>query len=57
MLLRRAADGGIVAIEIKLADRHRPADIRHIEWLANKIGDRFKLGLRHCDHGGGLRCR
>ena len=39
------ADGGIVAIEIKSANRHRPADIRHIEWLSNKIGDRFKLGL------------
>ncbi|MDE0700312.1 MAG: ATP-binding protein [Acidimicrobiaceae bacterium] len=39
------ADGGIVAIEVKSANRHRPGDIRHIEWLADKLGDRFKLGL------------
>ena len=38
-------DGGVVAIEIKSANRHRPADIRHIEWLSKRIGDRFKLGL------------
>ena len=38
-------DGGIVAIEIKSANRHRPADIKHIEWLATRIGDRLKLGL------------
>ncbi|MCY4367880.1 MAG: ATP-binding protein, partial [bacterium] len=34
-----------VAIEIKSANRHRPGDIRHIEWLSQKVGDRFKLGL------------
>lgn len=39
------ADGGIIAIEIKSANRHRSADIRHIEWFSKKIGDRFKLGL------------
>ncbi|MCY3850922.1 MAG: DUF4143 domain-containing protein [Acidimicrobiaceae bacterium] len=39
------ADGGIVAIEVKSANRHRPGDVRHIEWLADKLGDRFKLGL------------
>ena len=38
-------DGGIVAIEVKSANRHRPGDIKHIEWLADKVGDRFKLGL------------
>ena len=38
-------DGGIVAIEVKSANRHRPGDITHIEWLSRKIGDRFKLGL------------
>ncbi|MCY4368799.1 MAG: DUF4143 domain-containing protein [bacterium] len=38
-------DGGIVAIEVKSANRHRPGDIRHIEWLSQKLGDRFKLGL------------
>ena len=38
-------DGGIVAIEVKSANRHRPGDIAHIEWLSRKIGDRFKLGL------------
>lgn len=37
--------GGIVAIEVKSANRHRPGDIRHIEWLAEKVGDRFRLGL------------
>ena len=38
-------DGGIVAVEIKSANRHRPADIKHIEWLAQRLGDRFRLGL------------
>ena len=38
-------DGGIVAIEVKSANRHRPGDADHIEWLSRKIGDRFKLGL------------
>ena len=38
-------DGGIVAIEVKSANRHRPGDIRHIEWLSQRVGDRFKLGL------------
>lgn len=38
-------DGGLVAIEIKSANRHRPSDTKHIEWLANKVGSRFKLGL------------
>ena len=31
-------DGGIVAIEVKSANRHRPGDIKHIEWLAGKVG-------------------
>lgn len=39
------ADGGIVAIEVKSANRHRPGDIKHIEWLAGKVGGRLKLGL------------
>ena len=38
-------DGGIIAIEVKSANRHRPGDIKHIEWLSDKVGDRFKLGL------------
>ena len=38
-------DGGLVAIEVKSANRHRPTDKKHIEWLAKKAGDRFKLGL------------
>lgn len=38
-------DGGVIAIEVKSANRHRPGDIKHIEWLSRKIGDRFKLGL------------
>ena len=37
--------GGIVAIEVKSANRHRPGDIRHLEWLSEKLGDRFLLGL------------
>ena len=37
--------GGIIAVEVKSANRHRPGDIKHIEWLSDKIGDRFKLGL------------
>ena len=38
-------DGAIIAIEVKSANRHRPGDIKHIEWLSDKVGDRFKLGL------------
>ena len=38
-------DGGIIAVEVKSANRHRPGDITHIEWLSKQIGDRFKLGL------------
>lgn len=38
-------NGGLIAIEIKSANRHRPSDKKHIEWLAEKVGDRFKLGL------------
>ena len=38
-------DGGVVAVEIKSANRHRPADTKHIEWLAQRLGDRFRLGL------------
>ena len=38
-------DGGLIAIEVKSANRHRPTDKKHIEWLAKKAGDRFKLGL------------
>ncbi|MYB25846.1 MAG: ATP-binding protein [Acidimicrobiia bacterium] len=38
-------DGGVVAVEVKSANRHRPADIKHLEWLAQQLGDRFKLGL------------
>ncbi len=38
-------EGGIIAIEIKSANRHRPGDAKHIEWLAEKVGDRFILGL------------
>ena len=29
-------DGGIVAIEVKSANRHRPGDIKHIEWLSDR---------------------
>lgn len=38
-------DGGVVAVEVKSANRHRSADIKHIEWLARRLGDRFRLGL------------
>ncbi len=38
-------EGGIIAIEIKSANRHRLGDAKHIEWLAEKVGDRFMLGL------------
>ena len=43
--IMEADDGGLIAIEIKSANRHRPADIKHIEWLSKKLGDRFRLGL------------
>jgi len=38
-------DGGVIAVEIKSANRHRPSDVRHIEWLAQRLGARFRLGL------------
>jgi len=33
------ADGRVVAIEVKLAQTVDDADVRHLNWLANEIGD------------------
>lgn len=32
-------DGRILAIEVKLADRVEDADVKHLTWLAHRIGD------------------
>jgi uncharacterized protein len=35
------ADGRIVAIEVKLAQTVEDKDVRHLQWLADKIGDQL----------------
>ena len=37
--------GGVVALEIKSRSAPRPEDFRHLEWLRDELGDRFRAGL------------
>ncbi|GAB3171755.1 hypothetical protein GCM10027059_40510 [Myceligenerans halotolerans] len=32
-------DGKVLAIEVKLADRAEDADVKHLRWLSDQIGD------------------
>lgn len=36
---------GIIAIEIKAHSAPKPSHARHLEWLRDKLGDRFKAGV------------
>jgi len=36
-----AADRSTIAIEAKLTDTIRPADVEHLNWLAEQLGDRL----------------
>lgn len=38
-LIVQRPDGRVLAIEVKLADRVEDADVKHLTWLRNKIGD------------------
>ena len=40
-LIVEAGDRSVVAIEVKLADAVRPADVRHLNWLGEKLGPRL----------------
>jgi len=38
-LIVERADGRVVAIEVKLASSVRDLDVRHLNWLAKRLGD------------------
>ncbi len=40
-LIVERADGGIVALEVKLASSINESDLRHLRWLANRVGPRL----------------
>ena len=40
-LIVERADGRVVALEVKLARAIDDADVRHLRWLADKLGDRL----------------
>ncbi|MFZ1410674.1 MAG: hypothetical protein WAS07_04395, partial [Micropruina sp.] len=40
-LIVEADDRSTVAIEVKLSDTIRPADIEHLNWLGQQLGDRL----------------
>ena len=40
-LIVERADGGIVALEVKLASTVDDADLRHLRWLAERVGPRL----------------
>ena len=40
-LIVERADGGMVAIEVKLASTIHEADLRHLRWLAERVGPRL----------------
>ncbi|MPZ00253.1 MAG: DUF4143 domain-containing protein [Actinophytocola sp.] len=40
-----ASDGGIVAMEIKAAAGPSAKDARHLSWLREQLGDRFRAGV------------
>ena len=40
-LIVERADGGIVALEVKLASTVDDADLRHLRWLAERAGPRL----------------
>ncbi|PUB24091.1 hypothetical protein C8K30_110236 [Promicromonospora sp. AC04] len=38
-LIVQRRDGRVIAIEVKLSDRAEDADVKHLKWLKEKIGD------------------
>ena len=40
-LIVEAADRSTIAIEVKLTDTIRPADVEHLNWLGQQLGDRL----------------
>jgi hypothetical protein len=44
-LLVEAADGRVVAIEIKCSAAPKSDDARHLAWLRDQLGDRFVAGV------------
>ena len=40
-LIVEAANRSAIAIEVKLTDTIRPADVEHLNWLAQQLGDRL----------------
>jgi predicted AAA+ superfamily ATPase len=44
-LVVQRADGRVLGIEVKLADRVEDADTKHLHWLRNRIGDDLIDGL------------
>lgn len=44
-LVLESAAGQIVAIEIKAADTVIARDVRHLTWLRDQLGDRFRRGV------------
>ena len=40
-LIVEAADRSTIAIEVKLTDTIRPADVEHMNWLGEQLGDRL----------------
>jgi predicted AAA+ superfamily ATPase len=44
-VIAEAADGGVVAFEIKATSAPASNDARHLAWLRDTIGDRFRHGI------------
>lgn len=43
-LVAEVAAGDVIALEIKATAAPTPADARHLEWLRDRLGDRFRAG-------------
>lgn len=41
-LIVEGHDGGVVGVEVKLAQAVTDHDVRHLHWLRNQIGDWFR---------------
>lgn len=47
-LVLEAADGGIVGIEVKATSSPSRADLKGLQFLADRLGDRFRFGVLLC---------
>ncbi|HEV2998560.1 MAG TPA: DUF4143 domain-containing protein, partial [Solirubrobacteraceae bacterium] len=43
-LIAELPGGGVLAVEVKAASAPGPADARHLQWLRERLGDRFIAG-------------